>query len=85
MLQCFGQAEAPMMCTFMSTQGHAYALKPGNEHRLRSCGKPTPFVRVAIMDDKGNLLPINSEGEIVIRSPLLMGGYYNNPAATEES
>jgi len=32
MVQCFGQAEAPMMCTFMSVQDHINALLPGNEH-----------------------------------------------------
>ena len=85
MVQCFGQAEAPMMCTFMSKQDHIDALTPGNEHRLRSCGKATPFVRVAIMDDKGTLLGIQEQGEIVIRSSLVMGGYYNNPEATEDS
>jgi acyl-CoA synthetase (AMP-forming)/AMP-acid ligase II len=85
MVQSFGQAEAPMMCTFMSVQDHIEALKQGNEHRLRSCGRATPFVRVAIMDDEGDLLPNNTEGEIVLRSSLVMSEYYNNPQATEES
>ena len=85
MVQCFGQAEAPMMCTFMSTRDHVEALQPGNEHRLRSCGKTTPYVRLAIMDDDGQLLEKNQQGEIVIRSSLVMKGYYNNEAATEES
>jgi acyl-CoA synthetase (AMP-forming)/AMP-acid ligase II len=85
MVQSFGQAEAPMTCTFMSAQDHIDALKPGNEHRLLSCGKATPFVRLAIMDDEGNLQARNSDGEIVIRSSLVMAGYYNNAKATEES
>jgi acyl-CoA synthetase (AMP-forming)/AMP-acid ligase II len=85
MVQSYGQAEAPMMCTFMSINDHLDALKPGNEHRLLSCGKASAFARVAIMDDDGNLLDSNANGEIVVRSSLVMGGYYNNPEATEES
>ena len=85
MVQCYGQAEAPMMCTFLSVEDHLEALKPGNEHRLYACGKPTPFVRLEVMDDDGQVLPRNTQGEIVIRSSLVMGGYYNNPEATEES
>ena len=85
MVQTYGQAEAPMLCTFMSAKDHIEALQPGKEHRLTSCGKVTPFTRLAIMDDDGNLLPNNQQGEIVIRSALVMEAYYNNPEATEQS
>ena len=85
MVQYYGQAEATLTCTFMSAQDHIDALKPGNEHRLRSCGRATPFTRVAIMDDEGNLLDRNAHGELVIRSSLVMEGYYKNPEATEAS
>ena len=82
MVQCFGQAEAPMMITYMSAQDHTEALTQGNEHRLRSCGRPTPFARVVIMDDAGNLCGNNEHGEIVVRSSLVMNGYYNDEEAT---
>jgi acyl-CoA synthetase (AMP-forming)/AMP-acid ligase II len=83
MVQSYGQAEAPMICTFMSAQDHLDALKSGNEHRLFSCGRATAFARVAIMDDEGKLLGHNTKGEIVVRSSLVMDGYYNLEATQE--
>jgi acyl-CoA synthetase (AMP-forming)/AMP-acid ligase II len=38
---------------------------------------------VGIMDPKGALLPSGERGEIVVRSSLVMAGYYKDPAATE--
>ena len=83
MAQCFGQVEAPMMCTFFPPHEHVAALN-GHEGRLASCGKPALLTAIAIMDDKGKLLPPGERGEIVVRGNLVMLGYYKNPAATEE-
>lgn len=38
---------------------------------------------VAIMDDRGNLMPPGSVGEVVIRGPNVTRGYQNNPSANE--
>ena len=36
------------------------------------------------MDDDGALLPTGERGEIVVRSSLVMAGYYKNPEATAD-
>lgn len=82
MVQTYGQAEAPMICTFFSAQDHVEALEKGDASMLRSCGKPSPQVELEVMDDEGNILPQGQEGEIAVRSSLLMRGYYKNPEAT---
>jgi acyl-CoA synthetase (AMP-forming)/AMP-acid ligase II len=46
-------------------------------------GLPLPGVDLAIKDDAGNSLPLGSAGEICIRGPQVMSGYYNQPVETE--
>lgn len=82
MVQTYGQAEAPMSCTYLSTDDHLLALKTNNPSILRSCGKVAPYVELAILDDEGNQLSEDQEGEIAVKGNLLMKGYCKNPEAT---
>jgi len=43
-------------------------------------GLPLPGIDIAIKDDEGQDLPVGSSGEICIRGPNVMTGYYNQPA-----
>lgn len=43
-------------------------------------GLPLPSIDIAIKDDDGHSLPVGSSGEICIRGPNVMTGYYNQPA-----
>jgi len=84
MCQSYGQTEAPMLLTFLSSHEVAAAARGDCAERLRSCGRPTASVRVAIMDNSGNILPPHQRGEIVARGTLVSGGYYKLPEATAE-
>jgi long-chain acyl-CoA synthetase len=55
--------------------------------RLGSIGIPIPFVqcRIADVDDPGSTLPDNADGELMIRSPIVMQGYFRNESATRET
>ena len=83
--QLFGQTEAPMMISTMAPADHLHADGTLARERFASAGRPTPLVTVAIMDDQGKLLPAGQRGEIVVRGPLVMAGYYKDPAATAEA
>jgi fatty-acyl-CoA synthase len=47
-------------------------------------GKPIWCVLLRITDDDGREMPRGQEGEICVRTPLAIQGYYQNPTATEE-
>ena len=45
-------------------------------------GLPLPSTEVAICDDEGNELPPGESGEILVRGPQVMTGYWNRPDET---
>lgn len=57
-----------------------------NKHRLRSCGLAGPGVELRIVGDDGHTaLPAGEVGEIWIKSPQVMKGYWHMPEETEKS
>lgn len=82
--QLFGQTEAPNMIATLSPADHFRPDGSIATERLSSAGRPTPFTQVAIMAPDGQLMPVGERGEIVVRGPLVMAGYHENPAATAE-
>ncbi|MCT2584540.1 acyl-CoA synthetase [Actinophytocola gossypii] len=82
--QLFGQTEAPNMIATLAPADHFLPDGSIATARLSSAGRPTPLTQVAIMDRNGALLPPGHRGEIVVRGPLVMAGYHDNPEATAE-
>ncbi|HKP78666.1 MAG TPA: long-chain-fatty-acid--CoA ligase [Phenylobacterium sp.] len=69
------------------TAGAGTTLAP-SEHtgeRLRSCGRPWPTLETRIADAHGDALGAGEIGEIEIRGPIVMAGYWNRPEATAET
>lgn len=55
------------------------------ERRPDSVGRPMPVVDVKVVDDSGQELATGSVGEIWIRGPIVMPGYWNDPEASAEA
>lgn len=70
----YGQTECAALSTI--AWGPELLVFPG------TVGKPLPTVAVEIRDEHGMRLSDGELGEICVRSPLTMHGYYKNPEAT---
>ncbi len=79
--QFFGQAEAPMTVFTLRKSEH----DPNNMQRLASCGRPTPWLNVALLGDDNEPVPDGEPGEICVRGPLIMEGYLNRDALNKET
>jgi len=56
---------------------------PSDNHTFTgTIGLPVPSTEVAILDDNGQPLPLGQVGEIAIRGPQVMVGYWNRPDET---
>ena len=78
--QFYGQTEAPTVIANLRRREH----DPSNPTRLTSCGRPAPWIRVELLDDDGNPVPVGERGEICVRGPLASPGYHRRPDQTEE-
>lgn len=58
------------------------SIVPLGQERCGSAGKPLPRVSVTILDDNGNKLRPDAEGEITVSGPNVMLGYHNLPEET---
>jgi long-chain acyl-CoA synthetase len=56
--------------------------RPDRERRPGSIGIPIEGVEMKIVDERGEELPAGEVGEILIRGPNVMKGYWRNPEAT---
>lgn len=72
----WGQTEVAMAAT----------VEPLDNQREGSCGVPLPGVEVDVRDvETDESLPAGEVGELVVRSPNIMDGYWNRPEKTEET
>lgn len=57
----------------------------GGRRKAGSVGVPVELVEMAIMDERGNRLLPNEIGEICVRGPNVMKGYWKRPEETAEA
>jgi long-chain acyl-CoA synthetase len=60
----------------------AACINPITEDFNDSIGLPISSTEIGIADDDGNMLPIGQSGEICVRGPQVMKGYWNRPEET---
>ena len=73
----YGLTESSSVATVNTGEGAA--RKPA------SVGPPVPTVELQVIDGAGDPLPTGAIGEVCIKGPIIMKGYWNKPEATAET
>ena len=79
-VQFYGMTETTGAATYLPNDGHDPA-----KGKLRSCGIAWPGLQLKIVDGNGAETPRGAVGEIVVKAPIVMKGYWNKPEATASS
>jgi long-chain acyl-CoA synthetase len=66
----------------MSETSPVISVNPVNANRLGTIGIAVPSTEVRIVDDNGNEVAAGEPGELVVRGPQVMLGYWNQPGET---
>jgi long-chain acyl-CoA synthetase len=77
--QSYGMTELSPVATMLGPEDH---LPGAPAHRLRSAGRPISSAEVRIVDTEDRELPRGEIGEIVVRGPMVMQGYWKQPELT---
>ncbi len=78
--QAWGMTELSPIATTMDSR---FSVLDGrNAGKLRSCGQAMPSVEVRVVDPGGSEVPRGNVGEVAVRGPTVMQGYWNQPEAT---
>ena len=83
--QIYGQGETPMTITAMDRALVADAMARGDDARLASVGCAQSGIDVRIGDGDDNALPCGEIGEVLVRGPTVMRGYWRNDDATRRA
>jgi long-chain acyl-CoA synthetase len=75
-LEGYGLSETCAVATFN---------RPDIERKPGSIGVPVPTVEVRLADDQGHDVPEGEIGEIALRGPVVMTGYWGRPDATADA
>ena len=80
---------APYSIRYSSTEsggvGLATALDADDDEACHSIGRPRPGVEAEIRDASGVRLATGETGELWVRSPAVMSGYWRDPASTADA
>ena len=83
--QIYGQGETPMTITALTLADHADRSHEQWRSRIQSVGTPRTDVEVRVVGPDGAELPAGEPGEILVRGPVVMAGYWRQPDASQET
>jgi acyl-CoA synthetase (AMP-forming)/AMP-acid ligase II len=88
-INAFGQTETASTIAALGPEDHVIeGTEEEREKKLKrltsSIGRPLPDVEVKTVDEDGNAVPLGEVGEIVVRGPRVMTGYWGDEEKTSQ-
>ena len=69
----------------MTETSPVVSFNPYHNIKLGTIGMPVPGTTCKVIDEEGNELPIGEPGELCVKGPQVMKGYWQRPEATAET
>jgi len=82
--QGYGLTET-LEATFLLPEDHVLDGDDTQKERLKSAGRETPFYGVKIVDPDGNEVPCRTGGEVCVKGPCVIKGFWKDPEQTQKA
>ena len=82
-LQSYGMTELSPVATSLGPRYHVF--EGPDAGRIRSVGQAVYNADLRVVDDRDRPLPAGEVGEVCVRGPMVMRGYWNQPELTAEA
>jgi acyl-CoA synthetase (AMP-forming)/AMP-acid ligase II len=83
LMQAYGQTETSPILTTLGPEWHY--KREGHSSKIRSAGRPVAGVDICIMDEDGKPMELGETGEICVRGPNIMLGYWQLPELSAQT
>ena len=82
-IQLYGMTELSPVVTLLP--GWCHTSEGRRTNKLQSAGRPIGTAELRVVDPDGRDVPVGEVGEIAVRGPTVMQGYWGKPEQTEEA
>jgi acyl-CoA synthetase (AMP-forming)/AMP-acid ligase II len=84
-MQGFAQMEIATQGTILSKKEHVDAIRNDRNDRLKSCGWPVMICQMKVVDEQNQELAPGAIGEVIVRGPHMMKGYWRKEEETKKT
>jgi acyl-CoA synthetase (AMP-forming)/AMP-acid ligase II len=85
LMQGYAQMEIATQGTILTKKEQVDAIRNNQRERLKSCGRPVTLCQMKIADENNNEVATGEIGEVIVRGPHMMKGYWRKAEETKRT